>query len=170
MSFGRARCIVRRVAKWPGTQAIPSLLPDGSRALLRGDRVFDFSDVSYTQEEYLLSGSARAFEHVSGSLSPVEEAPFVTRIVVIRPADDDSFNGTVWIEWLNVSGGLDAAPGWIFTHTEFDPYWGCLGWRVGSTYRCRGWRRSARDEIARARGHRPRPLRWPRASGRSFFV
>jgi hypothetical protein len=37
---------------------------------------------------------------------------------VIRPADDDSFNGTVWIEWLNVSGGLDAAPGWIFTHTE----------------------------------------------------
>ena len=51
-------------------------------------------------------------------LSPVEEAGFVTRFVVNRPAEDASFNGTVWIEWLNVSGGLDAAPGWIFNHKE----------------------------------------------------
>jgi len=98
-------------------QASLSLLGDGSRAFFAGTS-FSLSDVSYAQEEYLLSGSARAFQRASGSLSPVEEAGFITRIIVIRPQDDDSFNGTVWIEWLNVSGGLDAAPGWIFTHTE----------------------------------------------------
>ena len=29
-----------------------------------------------------------------------------------------SFNGTVVVEWLNVSGGLDAAPDWTTAHTE----------------------------------------------------
>ena len=98
-------------------EAIPSLLADGSHASVAGTR-FPLSDLSYAQEEYSLSGSARAFDRQSGQLGPVEEAPFVTRMLVVRPIDDDSFNGTVWIEWLNVSGGLDAAPGWIFTHTE----------------------------------------------------
>ena len=35
-----------------------------------------------------------------------------------RPADAARFNGTVVVEWLNVSGGLDGAAGWIFLHRE----------------------------------------------------
>lgn len=35
-----------------------------------------------------------------------------------RPADPARFNGTVVVEWLNVSGGLDAAPEWIYAHNE----------------------------------------------------
>ena len=32
------------------------------------------------------------------------------------PIDARKFNGTVIVEWLNVSAGLDAAPDWTFTH------------------------------------------------------
>src|ERR1019366_6502587 len=35
-----------------------------------------------------------------------------------RPADPARFNGTVVVEWLNVSAGGDAAPEWIFSHNE----------------------------------------------------
>ncbi len=51
-------------------------------------------------------------------LTVVEEAPYTTRLLVYRPADPAAGNGTLWVEWLNVSGGLDAAPDWLFTHTE----------------------------------------------------
>jgi len=35
---------------------------------------------------------------------------------VRRPEDPARFNGTLVVEWLNVSGGLDAAPDWLFLH------------------------------------------------------
>jgi hypothetical protein len=44
--------------------------------------------------------------------------PFTTRVVVYRPIDPTKFNGTVIVEWLNVSGGLDADPDWTQTHNE----------------------------------------------------
>ena len=37
---------------------------------------------------------------------------------VHRPTDAGAFNGTVWVEWLNVSGGYDAAVAWAFAHVE----------------------------------------------------
>src|SRR5262249_19053444 len=40
-----------------------------------------------------------------------------TRILVRRPANAAHFNGTVVVEWLNVSGGLDASPDWTYLHT-----------------------------------------------------
>lgn len=33
-----------------------------------------------------------------------------------RPLDAARWNGSVVVEWLNVSGGLDAAPDFDFTH------------------------------------------------------
>jgi hypothetical protein len=45
-------------------------------------------------------------------------AQFNTRVVVYRPIDPTKFNGTVIVEWLNVSGGLDANPDWTQTHNE----------------------------------------------------
>ena len=35
-----------------------------------------------------------------------------------RPADATKFNGTVAVEWLNVTAGFDNAPDWSYTHTE----------------------------------------------------
>jgi hypothetical protein len=36
----------------------------------------------------------------------------------MRPIDPGRFNGTVVVEWLNVSGGVDAGPDWILAHNE----------------------------------------------------
>jgi hypothetical protein len=86
---------------------------------------FDLSRVGYTQEEYFISGTARAFRNTGPlgtdgkwSVTPGVTAPYKTRILVYRPTSPKRFNGTVVVEWLNVSGGLDAAPDWTAAHTE----------------------------------------------------
>ena len=45
-------------------------------------------------------------------------APYATRIVVVRPTNPSKFNGTVVVEWLNVSAGADASPDWNAVHRE----------------------------------------------------
>ena len=45
-------------------------------------------------------------------------ADYTTRIVVLTPTDDAKFNGTVIVEWLNVSGGIDAPAVWFMAHRE----------------------------------------------------
>jgi hypothetical protein len=83
------------------------------------------SEVGFEQAEFFISGTASAYANV-GALSPdgaweVEAADtgeFKTRALVYRPIDPEAFSGTVIVEWLNVSGGLDAAPDWISMHTE----------------------------------------------------
>ena len=73
----------------------------------------------YEQVEYTASGTATSYRARSGEplpadgrydLEPDGEAPFATRVVVRRPAGAGAFNGTVVVEWLNVSSGLDAGP------------------------------------------------------------
>lgn len=86
---------------------------------------YDESEVGYMETEYFISGTATSFvetdELLSDGVWNVQEADvadFTSRIVVLRPIDAAAFNGTVVVEWLNVSGGLDAAPDWLQTHTE----------------------------------------------------
>ena len=45
-------------------------------------------------------------------------AGYTTRVVVRRPVNPAKFNGTVIVEWLNVSGGIDAGPDWTLSHNE----------------------------------------------------
>ncbi len=87
---------------------------------------FDLGTVGYVQEEYFLSGMAHAFTSTGPlgtdgkwSVVPAASADYKTRIVVYRPANRKKFNGTVVMEWLNVSGGVDAGPDWSLAHTEF---------------------------------------------------
>lgn len=51
-------------------------------------------------------------------VTPGPTATYKTRILAYRPIDGQKFNGTVIVEWLNVSGGLDAGPDWVMGHTE----------------------------------------------------
>ena len=55
----------------------------------------------YRQQEYLVSGTARA----EGGTS----APYTTRIVVFRPAKQARFNGTVLLDWVNVTAQFENA-------------------------------------------------------------
>jgi alpha/beta hydrolase family protein len=85
----------------------------------------DLASFDYTEQEFFISGTAQAFVN-SGTLgndgvwnvSPGETAPYTTRILVRTPTDPARFNGTVVVEWLNVSGGVDAAAEWDYSHVE----------------------------------------------------
>jgi len=86
---------------------------------------FDLAQVGYVQEEYFISGTATAYTSASPltsdgnwTVTPASTAAYKTRILVHRPVKRSKFKGTVVVEWLNVSGGLDAAPDWISAHTE----------------------------------------------------
>jgi hypothetical protein len=86
---------------------------------------FPLSSVGYTQSEYFLSGTATSYTPVAplGSngewqVAPATSAPYTTRIVVDRPANPATFNGTVIVEWLNVTAGFDTAAEWVYGHSE----------------------------------------------------
>ena len=71
---------------------------------------YDLAALGYSNEEYFLEGSARSYT------TPRQEAGFETRAIVRRPLDAKRWNGTVVVEWFNVSGGLDASPDWAYVH------------------------------------------------------
>jgi len=52
------------------------------------------------------------------AVAPSSQADYTTRIVVNRPID---LNGTVVVEWLNVSGGADGSPAWIRASCSVTP-------------------------------------------------
>ncbi|HKA29613.1 MAG TPA: alpha/beta hydrolase domain-containing protein [Candidatus Binatia bacterium] len=84
----------------------------------------DLTAAGYVEEEYFVEGTASAYSAAGAFLSdgrwaatPASTAPYKTRILVRRPTSPRKFNGVVIVEWLNVSGGVDAAPDWTFAHT-----------------------------------------------------
>jgi hypothetical protein len=86
---------------------------------------FDEAEVGYLETEYFISGTATSYTAIgepgsdgAWAVLPADTADYVSRIVVLRPEDSAKFNGTVVVEWFNVSGGLDAAPDWTQMHTE----------------------------------------------------
>jgi hypothetical protein len=82
-------------------------------------------EYDYVEEEYFVEGEAVAYEPAEDAVwetdglwdaVEAETEHFTTRIIVRRPADDADFNGTVLVEWLNVTAGTDADPDFGFTH------------------------------------------------------
>ena len=70
----------------------------------------------YVCEEFRISGVAAAYVHPAGApptadgrwtAEPVATGPFRTRLLVVRPAEAASFTGTVFLEWQNVSAGVE---------------------------------------------------------------
>lgn len=86
---------------------------------------FEMSEVGYTETEYYISGTATSYIATDElqsdglwSIQPADVADYKSRIVVLRPTDAGAFNGTVVVEWFNVTGGIDAAPDMLQMHTE----------------------------------------------------
>jgi hypothetical protein len=79
----------------------------------------------YVEEEYVLEGEATAYrpvgelgEHGRWTVTEAGTAPYRSRILVRRPADPEAFDGTVFVEWLNVTAGVDGDPEFGLTHPE----------------------------------------------------
>lgn len=86
---------------------------------------FDLDLVGYSEAEFVLTGQAESFELVGTrtfdgqwSARVADSASFVTRIIVRRPSDLQSWSGNAVVEWLNVSGGQDLHPDWTFLHRQ----------------------------------------------------
>jgi Alpha/beta hydrolase domain len=84
---------------------------------------FDHTPPGYLVEERFVSGTARAYRSPAGATRELgavvaATAPYRTRLVVVRPTDPARFNGTTIVEWLNVTGGTDAAPDWAYVNRE----------------------------------------------------
>lgn len=105
---------------------------DLSQLLSGGNGVFIGSAAPATlpsgwiEEERVAAGRAVSYHSTTGDL-PADgrfdlatgaDADFRTRVLVRHPADPTRFNGTVVVEWLNVSAGLDAAPDYQFLADE----------------------------------------------------
>jgi hypothetical protein len=116
----------------PTTQPRPPGPAAKLTALTGGNGVFmgeaippDLAKIGYVEREYAASGTATSYKAI-GALAhdgrwkfvPDASAPYRTRIVVRAPAKAADFSGTVVVEWLNVSGGVDADPDWTSLHEE----------------------------------------------------
>lgn len=81
----------------------------------------------YVEQEFFASGTAHAFTATSApangrwSIKPSTSASYKTRIIVRRPATASKFNGTVVVEWMNVSGGSRLPTGTISIRCWFEP-------------------------------------------------
>lgn len=85
----------------------------------------DLKAAGYTEQEYFLSGTATAYREDGAwdsdgrwSVAEAGQAPYRTRLLVRTPADPSRFNGTVVVEWLNVSGGVDVDVDFGYMHSE----------------------------------------------------
>jgi hypothetical protein len=75
-------------------------------------------EYGYTEEEWFFSGDAVAYPTAEPltsdgrwTVEPVSATEaYATRMIVRRPADPADFNGTLVIEWLNVTAGRDSDP------------------------------------------------------------
>ncbi len=118
----------------PGSTTAPSGGPtaDLSQRLQGGNGVYladpipvDLEQHGYVQHEYLAAGTASSYQATTPpaqdgqwSFAPDGTAPYRTRVVVREPTNPSKFSGTVVVEWLNVSGGVDADPEWASLYQQ----------------------------------------------------
>lgn len=86
---------------------------------------FPLSQVGYEESEFFLSGKATAYKSSTPltkngrwHVSPAATAPYKTRVVIYRPTNPKRFDGTVVVEWLNVTAGIDAPAAWLSSHIQ----------------------------------------------------
>jgi hypothetical protein len=88
----------------------------------------DLASQGYVEEEYFVSGTANRYNTptltTTNGIDPTATIidsghPYRTRIVVRRPISAAKFNGTVLVEWLNVTNGYDVEADWFQSYEHF---------------------------------------------------
>ena len=86
----------------------------------------DFDAVGYVEREFEMSGGATVYSQSGtwgsngrwGVRVSQTDVPYTTRLLVRYPTDPAEFNGTVVIEWLNITTGGDQDPVFSLTYEE----------------------------------------------------
>jgi len=102
-----------------GDTTVEGPVTGGAGQIVFGTSAFDGSAFGYMEEEYFIGGTATSYtsatplsEDGSWTVEAKDTADFKTRIVVRRPVEAADFGGTAYVEWLNVTAGLDTGPTW----------------------------------------------------------
>ena len=117
---------LRRLVPDSGTVQLPTIKVTGPVALTTSLRdpahgypynstPLDLAKHAYVEEEFFIEGQANSYNTPAGLTGSVKDGnhPFKIRIVVRRPKSGAKFNGTVVVEWYNVSQGHDGEYDWF---------------------------------------------------------
>jgi hypothetical protein len=80
----------------------------------------DLRAAGYVEEEFLVAGTANVYEWPVPGPAVVRTAgvPYVTRVLMRRPADKQRFSGNVVVEMLNPSNLFDLNLGWAISGSQ----------------------------------------------------
>ena len=132
MKLTITRCIVLVMlvvaiggAAAPENGSVPVLSAPPDIGAMAGGAEEQLKAAGYVQQEFFAEGTARSYvtrgEWKSDGVwdaSPGDTAPYKVRMFVRYPAQASRFNGIVFVEWLNVSGGGEGAVNWTMLHDE----------------------------------------------------
>jgi len=98
------------------TATVSGPIEDGKHGWPFAASLQDVAALGYEEHEYILAGTARRYRDVNDSTARRDgrweaevagQAEFRTRMLVYRPKDPARFNGTVILNWNNVTAGYD---------------------------------------------------------------
>ena len=98
-----------------GPIAVSTALRDLAHGYPYNATPMDLAKRGYVEEEFFIEGKANSYNTVAGQTGTLKDSDhaFKTRIVVRRPKSASKFNGTVIVEWYNVSQGHDGEYDWF---------------------------------------------------------
>jgi hypothetical protein len=81
----------------------------------------DLKARGYVEQEFFISGTANRYDTPANTTGTIVDGDhkYKTRVVVRRPANAAKFNGTVIVEWNNVTAGHDLDIDWFQAHDYF---------------------------------------------------
>jgi hypothetical protein len=96
----------------PIAENVPPGDPSHDYTFFTDESVGDFG---YIEEEFFIEGTANVYDTPPLATGTVLSSnhPYKTRIVVRRPIKPQRFNGTVILEWQNVTAGYDIDASWV---------------------------------------------------------
>lgn len=120
-----ALVVVPAAAQAATSNPVISVPPAGGHGFPFLAAAEDLGSFGYTESEYFIQGTATSYAK-SGIWLPdgrwtvrtSGSAAYKSRLLVRRPTDPAKFNGTVVVEWLNVSGQIDLSPDYWFERDE----------------------------------------------------
>jgi hypothetical protein len=109
----------------PPAPAVTGPITAGTRGFPFTASAVDLRSHGYAEQEYFFSGTAHTFTSQQPLASdgrwqvqPASAASYKSRMIVRAPTDPKKFNGTVIVEWLNVSAGRDIDVDWDYGYNE----------------------------------------------------
>ncbi len=91
-----------------------------SRNSIYAASAIELSSNGYVEEEYFIEGTANQYTNPTLETGAIVDSNhrYFTRIIVRRPRAEH-YNGTVIVEWINVTGGPDKDIDWWYSGSHF---------------------------------------------------